>query len=334
MNQDTKSRNIFTLFIVVLFIIFSYYIVKSFFDDNKPSNIYNEGSFKFVYDMSSIDKKLMYDENRTVDTVMKFYYSKTTEDTDKEKIFLSPSKIDYYTNGLKLSIKKDNYLDVYKLGDGKIYLTVMGTDLQYYKVIVSINNNTEEIDVTDKSWKQNDSNQISLFPYFYYKVINDNYSVSIEFPALLNKDKYTKEVYDELVKKIKKIVSYEEIDNSSNYYLLDIDDIRINDKTKLLLKNSKIDSYYSKNYESYSLTTISYLNQNNEYITISEINNIDNYIGTVSITGEYNYKDYNIRIIDNTSIIIKIDDNYYLINHSNKSISDIDSYLRGVLEIE
>ncbi|MBR4830743.1 MAG: hypothetical protein IKZ96_03145 [Bacilli bacterium] len=331
MNQDNKSRNIFTLIVVVLFLIFSYYLIKSFFEEKTPDNTYTPGSFSFVFNTNEIDDKLMYDENRTVKVVKNSNYTDATGDI-KSKLFLKSSKIDYYFDSIKISIDNKDYIDVYRIDKDSIRLVILGTDLNYYKIDLYIGINTDEMDINDKSWKDLGKNIACIYPCQYYKVINDKYSIFIEFPKVINEEKYPKEEYNKLVNKIKKIVRIEEINNES-YYVLYNSDIKLNDNVTLLLKDKKIDTYYSKMNSDYSLTYLSYYNQNNELININEIDNIDNYLKTVNVVGEFNYKDYNVKSLDNNSIIIEIDNKYYLINN-NRNISDLNTYLDGILEIE
>lgn len=331
MNQDKKSRNIFTLIVVVLFLVFSYYLIKSYFEENTPDNIYLPGSFSFVFNTNEIDDKLMYDENRTVKVVKNSNYTDATGDI-KGKLFLKSSKMEYYFDSIKISIDNKDYIDVYRINKDTIRLVVLGTDLNYYKIDLYIGINTDEMDINDKSWKDLGKNISCIYPCQYYKVINDKYSIFIEFPKVINEEKLSKEEYNKLVNKIKKIVRIEEVNNDS-YYVLYNSNIKLNNNVTLLLKDKKIDTYYSKMNSDYSVTYLSYYNQNNELININEIDNIDNYLKTVNVVGEYIYKDYNVKSLDNNSIIIEIDNKYYLINN-NRNISDLNTYLDGILEIE
>lgn len=327
MNQDNKSRNIFTLIIVVLFFVFSYYIIKTYFKEDIPSNLYVSGSFSFVFDQKQIDDKLMYDNVRTVKVVKDKNYTNSTLDV-KGDLFLKTSKINYYFDNIKLSIDSNNYLDVYQVDNKVIRLVILGNDLNYYSINVSIVKNSETTDLSDKSWKHFEKSIMSIYPSQYYKVINDTYSVYVEFPSLLNKEKYSESEYNKLVNRVKKDIKIEEIE-SSNYYFTYNSNIKLDDKITLKIKDLKLDTYTQEKHDNYSLTKLIYYNQNGELVTINEIDNLDKYLETVNITGEYNYKDYNVKVLDNNTLIL----DKYLINYSNSTLN-IDSFINGVLEIE
>ncbi|MBR4350673.1 MAG: hypothetical protein IKP98_00385 [Bacilli bacterium] len=326
MNQDNKSRNLFTLIIVVLFLVFSYYIIKSYFKDDTPSNTYVSGSFSFVYNNKQIDDKLMYDETRTVKVVKNKNYTASTNDV-KSDLFIKLSKVNYYFDNVKLSIDS-NYLDVYQIDNNVIRLVVLGNDLRYYSINVSILKNGEEVDISDKTWKSLGKSQLSVYPAQYYKVINDKYSLYVEYPFLLSKEKYPEKEYNKLISRVEKSIKIEDIDNS-NYYFTYNSDIKLDDKITLKIKDLKLNTYSQELRDNYSLTKLVYYNQNNELITINEIDNLDKYLETVNVAGEHNYKDLSVKVLDNNTLII----NNYLINY-DRSVSDLDSFINGVLEIK
>lgn len=326
MNQDNKSRNIFTIIIVVLFLVFSYYIIKSYFKDENKANTYVSGSFSFVYDNKKINDKLMYDEKRTVKVVKDKNYTETTNDI-KSDLFLKLSKVDYYYDGIMLSIG-DSFLDVYEINNKGIKLVVLGNDLKYYGINISILPNSEGIDINDKTWKKVDGKYLSIYPTQYYRVINDKYSLYVEYPFLLNKEKYSEKEYNKLISRVEESIKAEEIDNP-NYYFAYSNDIKLDDKITLKLKFLRLDTYAQEKYENYSLTKLIYYNQNNELVTFSEIDNVDKYLETVNVIGEHNYKDYSVKVIDSNTLIIS----NYLINYSNNT-SNIDSFIEGILEIK
>ena len=326
MNQDNKSRNIFTIIIVVLFLVFSYYIIKSYFKDENKANTYVSGSFSFVYDNKKINDKLMYDEKRTVKVVKDKNYTETTNDI-KSDLFLKLSKVDYYYDGIMLSIG-DSFLDVYEINNKGIKLVVLGNDLKYYCINISILPNSEGIDINDKTWKKVDGKYLSIYPTQYYRVINDKYSLYVEYPFLLNKEKYSEKEYNKLISKVEESIKAEEVDNI-NYYFAYSNDIKLDDKITIKLKFLRLDTYAQEKNDNYLLTKIVYYNPNNELVTFSEIDNVDKYLETVNVIGEHNYKDYSVKVIDSNTLIIS----NYLINYNN-STSNLDSFINGVLEIE
>ena len=326
MNQDNKSRNIFTIIIVVLFLVFSYYIIKSYFKDENKANTYVSGSFSFVYDNKKINDKLMYDEKRTVKVVKDKNYTETTNDI-KSDLFLKLSKVDYYYDGIMLSIG-DSFLDVYEINNKGIKLVVLGNDLKYYCINISILPNSEGIDINDKTWKKVDGKYLSIYPTQYYRVINDKYSLYVEYPFLLNKEKYSEKEYNKLISRVEESIKVEEVDNI-NYYFDYSNDIKLDDKITIKLKFLRLDTYAQEKNDNYLLTKIVYYNPNNELVTFSEIDNVDKYLETVNVIGEHNYKDYSVKVIDSNTLIIS----NYLINYNN-STSNLDSFINGVLEIE
>ena len=326
MNQDNKSRNIFTIIIVVLFLVFSYYIIKSYFKDENKANTYVSGSFSFVYDNKKINDKLMYDEKRTVKVVKDKNYTETTNDI-KSDLFLKLSKVDYYYDGIMLSIG-DSFLDVYEINNKGIKLVALGNDLKYYSINISILPNSEGIDINDKTWKKVDGKYLSIYPTQYYRVINDKYSLYVEYPFLLNKEKYSEKEYNKLISKVEESIKAEEVDNI-NYYFAYSNDIKLDDKITIKLKFLRLDTYAQEKNDNYLLTKIVYYNPNNELVTFSEIDNVDKYLETVNVIGEHNYKDYSVKVIDSNTLIIS----NYLINYNN-STSNLDSFINGVLEIE
>ncbi len=326
MNQDNKSRNIFTIIIVVLFLVFSYYIIKSYFKDENKANTYVSGSFSFVYDNKKINDKLMYDEKRTVKVVKDKNYTETTNDI-KSDLFLKLSKVDYYYDDIMLSIG-DSFLDVYEINNKGIKLVVLGNDLKYYSINISILPNSEGIDINDKTWKKVDGKYLSIYPTQYYRVINDKYSLYVEYPFLLNKEKYSEKEYNKLISRVEESIKTEEVDNI-NYYFAYSNDIKLDDKITLKLKFLRLDTYAQEKNDNYLLTKIVYYNPNNELVTFSEIDNVDKYLETVNVIGEHNYKDYSVKVIDSNTLIIS----NYLINYSNNT-SNIDSFIEGILEIK
>ena len=331
MEQEGKGKYFFTIFIFIVFVIFSYALVKSFFEEQVEESIYTEGNFRFIYNTKEINKKLMYDDNRTVGVVMNKNYTNKTNDI-KSKLFIKPLNIDYYYDNIKLSIKKSDYLDVYML-DKDIRLVILGSDLSYYKIRIGISENNELINMDKKGWQAAPKSIMSIYPNVYYKVINDKYNVFIELPGLLNEEKYPESEYKELKNKIISLIDVKEEPTTSNYYVINEDKIKLDNKTSLLLSDIKIDSYTSKKENNYSYTKLSY----NNSISISEIDDIDNYLKEYDSYGSrstVDYKGYSVqKLVNDNSLLFEIDNKYYKIS-TNKSIDNIDSFIEGILEIK
>ena len=373
MNTDTKSKNFFTVFILIIFIILSYTIVKSFFGNSSSNNnnsFSKDGTFSFVYDKELLEGKIldeMYDDNRTNKVVINKNYIKSSGDINKGKLFIKPSKMEYVFSNTgespkyyKMTIKKQDYLTLYNLNEkgNKINFLILGSDLKYYKISVFIGLNTEKMDINDKSWKKIEEKTLSVHPNIYYKVIDEKCNVGIELPVVFNEEKYSEERYNELRDKIEESISIEEInDFSSNYYSFDLDNIKINNNVTLLLKDSKIYQYYSKNDEenNISYTLITFI-KDNGFVSFSDIDDIDkfkSYLDNNSIRAkEVNYKNIKTYLLYNDSdvsskggiyksILFEIDNHYYLLTpvDQNEVINDnsIESFISnnvsGILEI-
>ena len=365
MNVDKKTRNIFTLIVIGLFLVFSYVIVNSYYGETKTKKTLNHtGPFSFMYDISKINEKSlneMYDSTRTNKVVLDKNYTKVTNDVYKGKIFVNPTNIDYYfvneNNGYKLSFKKEDYLTVNKFGDndGVLNLIILGTDLKYYKIKISINKNTDKMDLNNKNWVKGEKSVSSIYVNNYYKVIDNNCNINIEFPSMTNEEKYSDSVFGRLIDKIEKSISIEPVnDIKYNYYLLTNDDIKLDKKTKLILSDKKERLYLSSSDSEYdySLTVLTLIDSSDKYITIAEIDNFDNYCSYYDKVGyrkNYKYKDYNTWLVKNNGseyyggIIFEINKKYYLVNNMKYSQATLDNskidefintYIDGVLEIK
>lgn len=366
MNNDGKSNKFITAFIIIVFLILSYTLVKSFFGESKPTSnsIYSkDGSFSFIYDTKYLsDKELnkMYDETRTNKVVANKNYGKTTKDVVKGKLFLKPSNFYYvFSNAsknpkyYKLTIKDLDYISIYKVNETKnyIYLAVLGTDLKYYIITMSINNNTDEINLEDKSWVNAGKVDLSAYDNAYYKVIDEVCNIQVIMPAVYNTDKYSKKTMDGLKDKIIDSISIESIDNFEyNYYSYDQDDIKLSDNITLLLKDSKMYQYYSKNDEKndISYTTITLI-KDNRFVLFTDIDDVDKYNKYLENNGyTYNEHDYKgikaYTVYQNNkfdSLLLNIDNHYYKVSsiENNLSVNEssieewITNYIDGILAI-
>ena len=372
MDTNSKSKNIFTAIVLIIFIILSYAIVKSFFSDSKPKSLLGDDSnFSFVYDTKLLNDKTlneMYDDTRTNKVVINKNYGKATDDVKKGKLFLNPNKFEFYFSNTdeepkyyKLSIKNQDYLTIYKLNDSKnvVNFVILGSDLKYYKISISINRNTSEMDAQDKTWKEIGKKDLSIYTNAYYKVIDDICHIELYLPTLYNEEKYSEEVITELRDKLEKSISIEEVDNYEyNYYSFDLENINLDNKTKLLLKDAKVYQYFSIDDKTnkISYTSLTLIGDNQKLVNISDIDDIDkfnNYLDSEETRrNEYSYKGYNVNLLYNdkdvskdgiiySSILFDIDGHYYLITTLNneKKVNDsnidafIDNYINGILEI-
>ena len=373
MNNDNKSRNIFTVLILVIFIILSYSIIKSFFGDitiKKVNHFDKDGSFTFLYDTKLLNKNFlneMYDENRTNKVVIDRNYSKTTGDIKVGKINLEASKLNYYFSNTaenpsyyQLTIKNIDYLKLYKVNESKnvMYFAILGSDLKYYTITMSINYNTDDMSVDNKEWVEYDKDVLGIYPNLYYKIIDDKCHIEMSLPILLNNEKYSKSIYVELRDKLEKSISIKSIDNYEyNYYSFDLKNVKLNNNVTLLLDNSKVYQYYSKNDIKNDISyTAMVLLDNNRYVSITEIDDFDKYSIFLEKNGykikEYNYTGIKAYLLYSaisesndgaiyTSILFDIDNNYYVITPignneiTNNSLIDtwIDQTINNIIAI-
>ena len=332
--KDNKTNTVFTLIVIAIFLILSYSIVKSFFgdDSNNGKTFSKNGSFRFILDdkeLSDKNLKAMYDENRTNKVVMDKNYIKATGDENKGKLFLNPNSIEYYftnapENGTyyKLTIKDANVLNLYRLNDKDLYMhfAVLGSDLKYYSMTISINEVTDDMDKDDKEWKRMGSINMSVQTNAYYKLIDDKCCIQIIFPTVYDESKFLDDSYNKLVKKVEDSISIEEIkDFEYNYYKFDVNNIKLSDKATLLTKDGKLFQYYPKSNDSYSYTTVTFITKD-KAVSVSEIDNADNYKLYQQNNGytmkEYDYNGIETYLIthDGTNIesfVFNIDNTYY-----------------------
>ena len=291
MNNNTKNSKFITALIVIIFIVLAYALVKSFFGDS-PGNknkLRTGGSFNIVYDLDKEVLDDMYDETRTYKVVLDTNYGKATKDIKKNKVYLSPSKMEYiFTNNsdnkknYKLTIDSE-WLNVYKVDaiNNKLYFVVLGSDLKYYEVNISIKKNPEDVNLEEKSWVTlGKTSDLSIYDNSYYKVIDDVCCITLDLPVVFDKDKFTDKVYDNLRNKIIDSISIEEYQNYDNNYLkMNLKNIKLDNRVTLLLKNSKISQYYSSNNikTNISYTVIYLYNKSNNLVGIYDIDSIEEY---------------------------------------------------------
>ena len=370
--KTEKNSKFITIFIIGVFLILSYSLIKGFFGEstNEENVFAGNKKFSFIYDTRLLsDKNLdkMYDSTRTNRVVMKKNYERITGNPKKSLINLNVNNIDFYfSNGneeptyYKLSLKDIDYLNVYSINEknNAIKFLILGSDLKYYNLSISINKLTENMDKTNKEWQVAEKSRVSLYPNNYYKVVDDYCYIDLLLPDALNEVKITELIYKELKEKILSSISVEKVEGNNISYKVDSKNIKLSDNITLLVKDNKIFQYYYLKDDSIdvSLMTIGFIKDNN-VIVFAEIEDIDKYNAYLDSSGykkkEYNYKGLEISLIYNDesitsngikydSFIIKIDDRYYTAStYMEKSIvndSSIDTWtdnlINGILDIK
>ena len=373
MNNSGKNSKFITICIIGLFLILSYSLVKSFFNDGTSKGVAfsKDGSFNFIYDVSLLSKENLeakYDSNRTNEVVINMNYSKTTGDNYKGKLLLNPSNIDYYfINSVdnpkyyKLSLKDIKYLNLYSLNqkDNVISFAILGSDLKYYTMNIYVGLKDDKMDLSDKEWKENGKSNLSIYPNTFYKVIDDKVAIHLELPSVYNESKITESIYEELKNKIMNSISVEETKEfNTNYANLDNKNIKLNDNATLLVKDTNIIQYYSTTDKTsgLSFTTATYI-KDNSLISFSELDDKDKFESYIK-SNNYKLKDYNYNgistmlIYDDNSIssdgikydsfVFNINDTYYLIGSltNKETINDnnidtwISNIINGILKIK
>ena len=364
MNNNTNNSKFITLFIIALFIIFSYAIIKGFFNENRNPIHTKDKDFNFIYDIELLNKDnldKLYDETRTNRVVIKKNYERTTGNPGNNKIKLNTSNIDYiFSNGAetptyyKLTLKDIDYLNIYSINESNssIKMLILGTDLKYYNISLSILALNDKIDKNNKEWNAYEKNDVSIFPNELYKVVDDYCLINLNLPYAMNEAKIKESVFFDLKDKLTRSISIEKVNESStNYYSFDAKDINLSKNIKLKIKDNKVNNYFYRHDDNsnISLTLISFI-KGDRVISLSEIEDKEIFNSYIDNYGfkrkEYNYRGNNITLLylDNKvsnegiiydSIIFDIDNKYYSVNSLNKedvvNDNNIDTWIDSLI---
>lgn len=364
MNKSEKNSKIVTIFLVVVFLILSYSLVKSFFGKStNEENVFTGKSFSFVYDtrlLSEENLNKMYDSTRTNKVVMKRNYERLTTNPGNGKINLKTNNLEFYFSNenvepiyYKLTFKDIDYLNIYSINEknNAIKFALLGSDLKYYDLTISIGKMNDTIDKTSTDWKEAEKSKIALYPNNFYKVLDDYCYVNVLLPDALNEVKITELVYDELKEKVLSSISIEKVDGSNIYYKVD-KNIKLSNKVTLLVKDNNIIQYYylKEETKNVALMNISFIKDNNVtvFAEIEDINTYNIYLDNAGYKRkEYNYKGFDTYLIYNDesitsngikydSFIIKIGDRYYTVGTYNEkeAINDdsIENWINGLID--
>ena len=362
MNSN-KRNPLVSLFIFIIFIVFSYLIVKSFFKDDSGGGIVVSRSkaFVFVTNNELIKKNHLddlYDETRTNKIVLDKNYAITTNDKVKGKLFLNPDKTELFFSNMdeepkyyKMTLDKSDFLIPYSFNENSTIMNfaVLGSDLKYYKVSFSINENVEGMDIENKEWNELGTKLEGSYTNIYYKIIDEYCHLEMYLPVVYDESKYTEKVYNDLRDAVEKTITIEKLDSLDyGYFCFNTDDIKINDKVTLKLKDKQVFQYYSKNENDtkVSYTVISLITSNN-VIMVYDIDDKDIYNKYLDKENtrrkEYTYKDIKTYLLykdDNPnkyeSIIFDIDDHYYMVsplkNDGNVEDNSIELWINSVID--
>lgn len=312
---------------------------------NKESAIMSD-EFQFILDMDKISEEWWNSINESMKefnyTNNKVYNTKKegTLGSSSGKLQVCPAG---FTESIKigneyysLNVASNNFLtpeqikiintDVKNISS-KMKFYVLGNDLNFYNVNLSIDKKTSDVELDDGNWKTVSNEKDGKFYLNSYYPINSNYCLHIEFPTTIAEESWndmneaTKNHYksnfpydekdlEELAESVTSLVSLKKINDSNTTDKLtinvELDDIKLDNNTTVLMNTMKMISWHSgaEDVASSKLsrgdTVIIAYNTNGGKTTLTEYNaskNMDDYFSITNIElKEYNYEGKDIYI--------------------------------------
>ena len=363
---------------------------------NNESNVSNNESkeisegFKFIYDINKISDEWWNSVNEEWN--IEDYYVRTNKEiydlgwegrigntTGKLKIrpvgFTENIKIGYKSSNsgkdyYSLTVKDNNFLIPKRIrpiseNSDEMEFYVLGNNLEFYNIELSVDDNPKGIELTEGSWKTVSYEDNEKHSYAYinsYYPINSDYCLQITYPSKSSNSNTEIEVKDlkELADKVTSLISLEKMQDQSYMkyatFKVNQDDIKLDDNTTVLMSSMKMTDWNSgaTGANKQKDTIIFTCNSRNNSVEILECNKNEDFDSVSSSLlnqsylglKEYKYMNRDIYIIYGTDkypfkgkyvgILFEIDGTIYEVTSLAEGIdptqSDVDSWIKNMCE--